>query len=73
MGAVLPEMGPALDGVKTYKKGKYGGAPEVIASGLEMPAFTAQLDTPFPPVGTPVVFDKILYNGRQNSSNTTLN
>lgn len=59
-------MGPALDGVKTYKKGKYGGTPEIISSGLEMPAFTATLTTPFPPVGTPIVFDKILYNGRQN-------
>lgn len=31
-----------------------------------MPAFTAELTAPFPPVGAPVKFDKLLYNGRQN-------
>lgn len=31
-----------------------------------MPAFTAKLANPFPPVGSPVVFDKLLYNGNQN-------
>lgn len=36
------------------------------ASGLEMPAFTAVLTSPFPPVGIPIVLDKLLYNGRQN-------
>ncbi|KAI9530055.1 hypothetical protein NQZ68_004072 [Dissostichus eleginoides] len=68
---VLSQMGPELDGVKTGgygKKEKYGGngAEAMGASGLEMPAFTAVITTPFPPVGTPVVFDKLLYNGRQN-------
>ncbi|KFM02011.1 Collagen alpha-1(VIII) chain, partial [Aptenodytes forsteri] len=42
------------------KKGKAGGAV------YEMPAFTAELLTPFPRVGVPVKFDKLLYNGRQN-------
>lgn len=45
-------------------KGKYSGS-LMAGSGLEMPAFTAQLTTPFPPVGSPVVFDKLLYNGGQ--------
>uniref|UniRef100_A0A671KBE5 C1q domain-containing protein n=2 Tax=Sinocyclocheilus anshuiensis TaxID=1608454 RepID=A0A671KBE5_9TELE len=36
-----------------------------------MPAFTAQLTTPFPPVGQPVVFNKILYNGNQNYNSQT--
>ncbi|TNN54064.1 Collagen alpha-1(VIII) chain [Liparis tanakae] len=64
-------LGPEMDGVKAGgygKKGKYeGNEAEVMgASGLEMPAFTAIVTTPFPPVGTPVIFDKLLYNGRQN-------
>ncbi|NXU32494.1 CO8A1 protein, partial [Thalassarche chlororhynchos] len=42
------------------KPGKAGGAV------YEMPAFTAELLTPFPRVGVPVKFDKLLYNGRQN-------
>nr|XP_010310036.1 PREDICTED: collagen alpha-1(VIII) chain-like [Balearica regulorum gibbericeps] len=42
------------------KKGKAAGAV------YEMPAFTAELLTPFPRVGVPVKFDKLLYNGRQN-------
>ncbi|KAK9537844.1 hypothetical protein VZT92_005421 [Zoarces viviparus] len=71
MAGVLSEMGPELDGVKAGgygKKGKYAGnGAEVMgASGLEMPAFTAVITTPFPPVGTAVIFDKLLYNGRQN-------
>ncbi|KAE8299102.1 Protein jagunal-like protein 1-A [Larimichthys crocea] len=36
-----------------------------------MPAFTAVMTTPFPPVGAPVVFDKLLYNGRQNYNHET--
>lgn len=57
-------MGPGLDGLKQggYKKPKNGGD----RNGLEMPAFTAQLTNPFPPVGSPVVFDKLLYNGHQD-------
>lgn len=48
-----------------YKKGKAGV--EVLSrNALEMPAFTALLTTPFPPVGSPIVFNKLLYNGRQN-------
>lgn len=61
-------MGPGIDGVMTpqgyigqpSKKGKPMGLK------LEMPAFTAKLTIPFPPVGSPVKFDKILYNGRQS-------
>ncbi|KAG7259046.1 hypothetical protein CRUP_004072 [Coryphaenoides rupestris] len=70
---VLPEMGPAIDGVKAGgygKKGLFGanGAEVLVsgASGLEMPAFTAVITTAFPPNGAPIVFDKLLYNGRQN-------
>lgn len=68
---VLPEMGPAIDGVKAGgygNKGKFGanGAEVLGVSGLEMPAFTASVTTPFPPNGAPIVFDKLLYNGRQN-------
>lgn len=33
---------------------------------MEMPAFTAKLTNPFPLVGTPVVFDKLLYSGNQD-------
>ncbi|KGL77500.1 Collagen alpha-1(VIII) chain, partial [Tinamus guttatus] len=42
-----------------------GGKPGVGVV-YEMPAFTAELLTPFPRVGVPVKFDKLLYNGRQN-------
>ena len=68
---VLPGMGPEIDGVKAGgygTKGKFGenGAEVLGASGLEMPAFTALVTTPFPPVGAPIIFDKLLYNGRQN-------
>lgn len=64
-GEYLPDMGLGLDGVKPphaygAKKGKHGGP------AYEMPAFTAELTAPFPPVGAPVKFDKLLYNGRQN-------
>uniref|UniRef100_A0A6I8N232 C1q domain-containing protein n=1 Tax=Ornithorhynchus anatinus TaxID=9258 RepID=A0A6I8N232_ORNAN len=41
-------------------KGENGGG------AYQVPAFTAELTTPFPPVGAPVKFDKLLYNGRQN-------
>uniref|UniRef100_A0A8P4KL64 C1q domain-containing protein n=1 Tax=Dicentrarchus labrax TaxID=13489 RepID=A0A8P4KL64_DICLA len=34
--------------------------------GLPMPAFTAKLTNPFPPVGSPVIFDKLLHNGNQD-------
>uniref|UniRef100_A0A8B9UY27 C1q domain-containing protein n=1 Tax=Anas zonorhyncha TaxID=75864 RepID=A0A8B9UY27_9AVES len=46
-------------------KGKAAGAV------YEMPAFTAELLTPFPRVGVPVKFDKLLYNGRQNYNPAT--
>lgn len=66
LSQILPEGG--LDGQRQgpYKgKGKPGV--ELLGrGGLEMPAFTAQLTKPFPPFGTPVVFDKVLYNGQQN-------
>ena len=56
-------MGLGIDGAKPphaygAKKGKNGGGP-----AYEMPAFTAELTAPFPPVGAPVKFDKLLYNG----------
>ncbi|NXO21312.1 CO8A1 protein, partial [Cisticola juncidis] len=51
---------PGPVGLPGGKKGKAGG---VV---YEMPAFTAELLTPFPRVGVPVKFDKLLYNGRQN-------
>ncbi|KAG7254797.1 hypothetical protein CRUP_031344 [Coryphaenoides rupestris] len=55
---VLPEMGPAIDGVKAGgygKKGKFGanGAEVLGASGLEMPAFTAVITTAFPAIDVP--------------------
>ncbi|KFP81706.1 Collagen alpha-1(VIII) chain, partial [Apaloderma vittatum] len=57
---------PGLPGAK----GEPGqpGPPGFPAGGVvyEMPAFTAELLTPFPRVGVPVKFDKLLYNGRQN-------
>lgn len=47
-----------------YKKPKNGA--EIGTSGTEMPAFTAKLTNPFPLVGTPVVFDKLLHNSGQD-------
>lgn len=49
-----------------YKKPKDGG--DIGSNGPEMPAFTAKLTNPFPPVGSPVVFDKLLHNGNQDYS-----
>lgn len=65
MGQYLPEVGPGIEGLKPPYgyKGKKGKAGGVV---YEMPAFTAELLTPFPRVGVPVKFDKLLYNGRQN-------
>uniref|UniRef100_A0A8C5GDC1 Collagen alpha-1(VIII) chain-like n=1 Tax=Gouania willdenowi TaxID=441366 RepID=A0A8C5GDC1_GOUWI len=47
------------------EKGGFGGM------GLEMPAFTAKLTNPFPLVGSPVVFDQLLYNGNQDYNPAT--
>ncbi len=70
-GQILPDTGPGLDGAKGgYTKEKPGGA-IIGRNGIDMPAFTAQLTTPFPPVGQPVVFNKILYNGNQNYNSQT--
>ncbi|XP_071068067.1 collagen alpha-1(VIII) chain-like [Dasypus novemcinctus] len=45
----------------------HGGYLPDMGLGIDgMPAFTAELTAPFPPVGAPVKFDKLLYNGRQN-------
>ncbi|OWK63998.1 Collagen alpha-1(VIII) chain [Lonchura striata] len=65
VGQYLPEVGPGIEGLKSPYgyKGKKGKAGGIV---YEMPAFTAELLTPFPRVGVPVKFDKLLYNGRQN-------
>ncbi|XP_032362514.1 collagen alpha-1(VIII) chain-like [Etheostoma spectabile] len=62
LGQILPVTGPypGQKQKKTKNRGDIGG------SGVEMPAFTAKLANPFPPVGSAVVFDKLLHNGNQN-------
>lgn len=56
--------GPYAGQKQGYKKPKNGG--DIGGNGLEMPAFTAKLTNPFPLVGSPIVFDKLLHNGNQD-------
>ncbi|GLD63409.1 collagen alpha-1(VIII) chain-like protein [Lates japonicus] len=59
---ILPVTGPYTGQKQVYRKN--GG--EIGGNGPEMPAFTAKLTNPFPPVGSPVIFDKLLHNGNQD-------
>uniref|UniRef100_A0A8C5N2U0 Collagen alpha-1(VIII) chain-like n=1 Tax=Gouania willdenowi TaxID=441366 RepID=A0A8C5N2U0_GOUWI len=58
-------MGPKGPAGEVGPQGGFGGM------GLEMPAFTAKLTNPFPLVGSPVVFDQLLYNGNQDYNPAT--
>lgn len=63
LGQILPVTGP-YSGQKQGYKLKNGG--DIGANGQEMPAFTAKLTNPFPLVGSPVIFDKLLHNSNQD-------
>lgn len=68
LGQVLPASGP-YGGQQQVQKP--GGGGEFWENVPELPAFTAKLTNPFPLVGSPVLFDKLLHNGRQDYSAQT--
>jgi hypothetical protein len=65
LGHVLPATGP-YNPDHGYQSSKNGGVDAQGGGDYEIPAFTAKLTNPFPPVATPIIFDKLLHNGNQD-------